>query len=169
MAGVGETLRLTASESVTIVESSPERLVVEATYGSGGKPPPKHLHPSQDEHFRMLEGTLRFRLGSVERDLESGDEIEVPRGVAHQVWNPHAEPARVSWTTAPAGRTERWFRAIDALNREAGEGQTPSPLAFATLLSEYRDCFRLAVGPDPLVGPAIKALGAVGRLRGHRT
>ncbi|HEY8000583.1 MAG TPA: hypothetical protein VID76_01525, partial [Solirubrobacterales bacterium] len=67
---MAESLRLTASESLTIVEATPEALVVEASYGPGGKPPPKHLHPSQDEHFRMLEGTLRFRLGSVEHDLE---------------------------------------------------------------------------------------------------
>ncbi|MFI5122652.1 MAG: cupin domain-containing protein [Vicinamibacteria bacterium] len=166
---MAESLRLTASESLTIVEATPEALVVEASYGPGGKPPPKHLHPSQDEHFRMLEGTLRFRLGSVEHDLEPGDEIDVPAKVAHQVWNPHEEPARVRWTTAPAGRTEEWFRAVDALNRRAGEGKTPNALDFAGLLSEYRDCFRLAIGPDPLVGPAIAALGAVGRLRGHLT
>jgi mannose-6-phosphate isomerase-like protein (cupin superfamily) len=165
---VSETLRLTASESLTIVEATPEALVVEATYGPGGKPPPKHLHPSQDEQFRVLEGTLRFRLGSVEQDLEPGDEIDVPAKVAHQVWNPHDEPAGVRWTTAPAGRTEEWFRAVDALIRGAGEGKTPNALDFAGLLSEYRDCFRLAIGPDPLVGPAIAALGAVGRLRGHR-
>ncbi len=163
-----ETLNLTESESVTIIESTPEALVVEARYGPGGKPPPKHLHPNQDELFRMLEGTLRFRLAGVDRDLEAGEELDVPKGVAHQVWNPHDEPARVTWTTAPGLRTEQWFRAIDALNAAAGEGKTPSPLGFATALSEYRDCFRLAVGPDPLVGPAIAALGAVGRLRGHR-
>lgn len=164
---MGETLKLTPSETLTIVEATPQRLVVEATYGSGGKPPPKHLHPAQDEQFRMLGGTLRFRLGSVERDLEQGEQIEVPAGVAHQVWNPHSEQVRVTWTTEPAGRTEQWFRAVDALIRKAGEGKTPSALAFAVLLNEYRDCFRLAIGPDALVGPAIAGLGAVGRMRGH--
>lgn len=161
-----ETLQLTDSESITVVESTPESLVVEATYGPGGSPPPKHLHPFQGEVFQILEGTLRFRLGSIERDLAVGEEIEIPAGVAHQVFNPHDEPARVSWLTSPAGRTEQWFRAVDALNREAA-GKTPSVLAYATLLSAYRDSFRLAVGPDPLVGPVIAALGALGRLRGH--
>ena len=64
--------------------------MVEATYGPGGKPPPKHFHPAQDELFRVLEGTLRFRLGSIERELEAGEEIEIPaRGRA-----PGLEPAR---------------------------------------------------------------------------
>jgi hypothetical protein len=35
-------------------------------------------------------------------------------------------------------------------------------------LSEYRDVFRLAVGPGPLVDGAIALLGVVGRLRVYR-
>jgi quercetin dioxygenase-like cupin family protein len=162
-----ETLKLTPSERVTVVESTPEALVVEATYGPGGKPPPKHLHPIQDEHFTVRQGSLTFRLGSIERELAAGEEIDIPAGVAHQVWNPNDETALVTWETRPALRTEQWFRGVDAAIRAAGDG-TPSPLAFATLLSEYRDCFRLTVGPDPLVGPVIKLLGAIGRRRGHR-
>jgi mannose-6-phosphate isomerase-like protein (cupin superfamily) len=164
---MADELRLTPSETVTVVSSAPEALVVEATYGPGGKPPPKHYHPAQDEHFDVLEGTMTFRLGSVEREVEAGEGIDIPQGVAHQVWNPNDVPAKVTWETRPALRTEQWFRGVDAIVREAG-GKTPSPLAFATLLSEYRDVFRLAVGPDPLVAPVIKALGAVGRMRGHR-
>ena len=164
---MGETFQLTESEAVTVVESTPESLLVEATYGPGGSPPPKHMHPAQDEVFQVLEGSLRFRLGSIERDVESGEEIEVPAGVAHQVFNPADEPAKVRWLTSPGGRTEGWFRAVDALNREAAP-KRPSVLAFATLLSAYRDTFRLTVGPDPLVGPVIAALGAIGRMRGHR-
>jgi mannose-6-phosphate isomerase-like protein (cupin superfamily) len=160
---MAEALQLTKSESLAVVDSTPERLLVEATYGPGGKPPPKHLHPAQDERFEVIEGTLRFRLGSVESDLAAGAEIDIPRGVAHQVWNPHDHEAKVAWETVPGLRTEQWFRAVDRVVREAGE-KDPSPLAFATLLSEYRDVFRLAIGPDPLVGPVIKALGAVGRL-----
>lgn len=165
---MSEPLQLTESEAITVVESTPESLLVDATYGPGGSPPPKHFHPAQDEVFQMLEGSLRFRLGSIERDLEPGEEIEIPAGVAHQVFNPHDETARVRWRTSPAGRTEQWFRAVDALNRQAG-GKRPSVLAFAALLSEYRDSFRLAIGPDPLVGPVIAALGAIARATGHRS
>ena len=150
-----------------VVESTPEALVVEATYGPGGKPPPKHFHPHQDERFRVLEGTLSFRLGG-DRARARGR-----RGDRHSAGGRPSglEPARRAGEGDLGDarrrlRTEQWFRAVDAVVREAGD-KTPSPLAFATLLSEYRDCFRLAVGPDPLVGPVIKALGAVGRLRGH--
>jgi mannose-6-phosphate isomerase-like protein (cupin superfamily) len=164
---VADTLQLTRSESVTIVDSTPERLLVQARYGPGGKPPPKHLHPAQDERFEVVEGTLRFRLGSVERDISAGGEIAIPQGVAHQVWNPHDQEVLVAWETVPALRTEQWYREVDRVVRAAGE-KDPNPLAFTSLLSEYRDVFRLAIGPDLLVAPVIRVLGAAGRMRGHR-
>jgi quercetin dioxygenase-like cupin family protein len=160
-----ERLMLTPSESVTIVESTPERLLVEATYGPGGEPPPKHLHPQQSERFQVTSGALKFRIDGEEHVIPAGEEIEVGVGVVHQVWNPHSEPATVAWETVPGGRTESWFRAIDSLNRRAG-GKLPGPLDFAPVVSSYRDTFRLAVGPDIVVGPALAGLGLVGRLLG---
>lgn len=161
-----ETLKLTASETVTIVESTPERLTVEGRWGPGGKPPPKHHHPAQAERFTVLEGELRFKVGDEDRVLSTGETIEVAVGTDHQVWNPHSEEARATWITEPAGRTEEWFRAVDGANREAGEGKSPSLLAFAPLLDEFDDTFRLS-GPGPLVNAAVAGLSAVGRLRGH--
>ena len=164
-----EHLKITAHESVTITSSRPEALVVEATYEPGGKPPPKHLHPAQDERFLVLEGSLMTRIGGEERLLAVGDEIEVARGVVHHMWNPAGDrPARVRWETSPRGRTEQWFRAIDRLHREGrvGAGGDPGPLAFGVMLSEYRDVFRLA-GPDPLIRAALAPLAALGRLRGY--
>ena len=164
---MGETLKLTDSESVEIVGSGAQGLEVEATYGPGGSAPPKHLHPAQDERFRVIEGRIRAVAGEQQRELEAGDELEIPRGVAHQMWNPYEEPARVSWTTSPAGRTADWFRAVDALVRAGRAGGVGGALSFGALLDEYDDTFRLAVGPTPVVGVAVKALGFAGRLTGH--
>jgi quercetin dioxygenase-like cupin family protein len=165
-----ETLKLTPTESVTIRESKPEALVVESTYGPKGEPPPKHCHPEQDEHFEVLEGEIRTRIEGNERTLAVGETIDIPRRAVHQMWNPGDAPARVLWRTSPGGRTEQWFRSIDALHREGrvGSNGMPGPLAFGVLLTEYRDTFRLAVGPEAVVRPALMVLGAIGRLRGYR-
>jgi quercetin dioxygenase-like cupin family protein len=163
------TLKLTPTESLTIRESSPEHLHVEANYGPKGSPPPKHLHPTQDERFEVLEGELRVRVDGEERLLAAGDRIEIPRGAVHQMWNPGGVPARVSWTTSPRGRTEEWFRAIDRLHREGkvAENGMPGPLAFGALLTEYRDVFRLAVAPDFVTRPLLALLAIGGRQRGY--
>ena len=166
---MSEKLNLTPTESVTIRSSTPELLEVEVEYGPDGSPPPKHWHPAQGEHFRVTDGALRVRVDGVERELAAGDEIEIPRGAIHQMWNPGATPARAIWETRPGGRTERWFRELGGLQASGRVGRNgmPSPLAFGVLLTEYRDVFRLA-GPDPLLRGAFAALAVVGRARGYR-
>ena len=166
---MAETLKLTPTESVTIRQSSPEVLEVEGSYGPGGKAPPAHYHPAQDERFEVLDGTLRAKVGGEQRDLGPGEMLDIPRGTPHQMWNPGDRPARVIWQTRPALRTDGWFRSIDALHREGRVGRNgmPGPLAFGALLSEYDDSFRLA-GPRLVVKGAVTVLGVLGRARGYK-
>lgn len=154
-----ETLHLTPTESVTIVENSPQALVVEATYGPGGKPPPKHLHPAQDEHFEVLSGTLNARVGKRELALGPGETLDVPCGAVHQMWNASGQDTRVRWETRPAGRTHEWFRTLDAV--EPGRKSLP---AMAAALSEFDDVFRLAGVPRVL----LRVVGRFGSTPGAR-
>jgi quercetin dioxygenase-like cupin family protein len=161
-------LKITPTESVEIRESSPAELEVLATYGPSSKAPPKHFHPAQDEHFEVLAGRLRVRAGDEERELGPGEEIAIPRGTVHQMWNPDRSEARVIWRTTPGGRTEEWFAAIDALHRQGrvGKDGMPGPLAFAALLTEFDDVFRLA-GPQTVLRGALRMLAPLGRARGY--
>jgi quercetin dioxygenase-like cupin family protein len=166
---MSETYSLTPHESVTVHSHRPELLEVEATYHPGGSQPPKHLHPSQAEHFEVLEGELQARVGGEQRTLRTGDTLDIPTGTPHQMWNASDGPTRVAWQTRPAGRTLEWFATLDRLRREGrvGKDGMPGPLAFGVYLTEYRDVFRLA-GPDFLLRPALGLLGAIGRRRGYR-
>jgi mannose-6-phosphate isomerase-like protein (cupin superfamily) len=166
----GQQLKITPHESVTVIRNEPGALEVEVTYGPGGKPPPTHYHPEQDERFEVLDGEMRVVVGDGdERSLHAGETLEVPRGTVHKMWNAGAEPARATWVTSPAGRTLEWFSSIDALYRSGRvrKGGQPGPLAFGALLSEFDDVFRLAVKPEPVVRAGLSVLGAVGRRRGY--
>jgi quercetin dioxygenase-like cupin family protein len=167
---MADTLKLTAGESVTIRRSDPELLEVEGSWAPEGKPPPAHYHPAQDEHFEVLQGALTARVAGEERELHEGESLDIPRGTPHQMWNAGAEPARALWQTRPAGRTEQWFRSIDRVYREGrvGKNGMPGPLAYGVYLTEFRDVFRLAAGPEIVTRPLLAALGVVGRLRGYR-
>ena len=140
-------LKLTPHEHVRILEETPEVLAVEVTYSEPGKPPPKHHHPQQDEHFEVISGRLSTKVDGKERELGPGDTLDIPRGVAHQMWNGGEEPVVARWETRPALRTGDWFRALDELNSKGKPG-LPS---MAALLTEYDDVFRLATVPKPLV------------------
>jgi quercetin dioxygenase-like cupin family protein len=136
-ARMSETLSITPHETVTILTETPELLAVEVRYTEGGRKPPPHLHPAQDEHFEILEGTLHAKVGGTDRVLGAGDTLDVPRGTVHTMWAQDG-PVRARWEVRPAGRTAEWFRTIDR--------EQPGLRGFAKLLREYDDVFRLA-GP----------------------
>lgn len=52
---------ITAGERLQVVEDTPEVLTVEAYFAPRGNRPPAHYHPRQDEHFEVLEGSLRVQ------------------------------------------------------------------------------------------------------------
>jgi mannose-6-phosphate isomerase-like protein (cupin superfamily) len=145
------TMTLTPHETVTVVEDSADRLVVDVTYAPGGSAPPAHFHPMQDERFEVRSGVLGVRIGRERRELRAGDVLEIPRGTKHAMWNAGHEPATAVWTTSPAGRTLDWFRTLDAI-----EGK-PGAVTLAPALLAYDDVFRLA-GPRWLVRPLLRAL-----------
>ncbi len=167
---MADTLRLTPHETVTVRRSSADLLEVEGDWGPGGKPPPPHYHPSQDEHLEVLDGALTVKLGGEEFDLGPGQMLDIPRGSHHQIWNRGEVPARARWETRPALRTEEWFRSIDRLiqSGRVGRNGMPGPLAFGVYLTEYRDVFRLAVARDLVTRPLLAGLGLAGRVRGYR-
>ncbi len=162
-------LKITPTESVEVRHSAADCLSVNVTYAPGGGPPPAHFHPGQDERFEVLSGALHVRVEGQERVLRPGDTLDVPRGTVHQMWNAGDAPVRAVWETTPGGRTHDWFRTIDGLHREgrAGKDGMPGPLAFAVLLTEYDDVFRLAVRPQAAIRVALAALAVLGRLRGY--
>jgi len=129
------TLQVGRHERITVVGETPELLHLEAEYDPGGKPPPAHCHPAQDERFEVLAGTVRCRTSDGERDLVTGETLDVPRGVAHQFWNAGDAPARVRWEVRPALRTSAFFGAI---------ARSRTPLGKLLAVVRHRREFRLA-------------------------
>lgn len=72
---------------------------IEATYPPNSNPPPLHLHPSQDETFTILAGSLTGVRGDEEFTVSAGDVLEIPRGVSHTM---NATGARDNdWSPSP--------------------------------------------------------------------
>lgn len=108
---------------------------VEAHHPPHSSPPPLHLHPEQDEHFTVLTGRLRAVVGGVERDLGPGEELDVPRGTPHLMWNDEDAPASLLWRTTPALRTDQLFADLWAAARD--NDWRPSGLQLFEVLQGY--------------------------------
>ena len=139
-------LKLGPTANLRILRSDGEELEVEATYAPGSQAPPNHLHPAQEEHFKILEGAMQVQLeGEPEKTISVGETLHVPRGTPHIMWNAAEVPARTRWITRPAGRTEEWFRTLDSFQRRAEAGETVEPEEYTRALSEYEDVFQLVL------------------------
>lgn len=65
--------------------------------------PPLHTHANEDESWYVLEGALRFRLGTELHDAPQGSFVFVPRGVPHCFQNVGDAPARILVEFTPSG------------------------------------------------------------------
>ncbi len=153
MAKSGETLKLTPKEQLTIItsaaDSGGELLVIEARYEPGGSPPPEHYHPSQEETFTGITGTVTARIAGVERSIGPGETVTIPAGTSHAFWNPGREAATLRWEVRPALGTEQMFEELSS----AG-----STLTQALVISRHKQEFRLSNTPQRMLLDAVTPL-----------
>lgn len=146
MAKTGDTFTLSPKERLTITSSAAdsrgELLAMEAQYAPGGRPPPEHYHPAQEEKFTGVSGTVTARIDGVERTIGPGEMVTIAAGTKHAFWNPGTEPATVTWEVRPALSTERMFEELS----NAG-----STLKQALVISRYRREFRLSNTPQRIL------------------
>lgn len=108
-------------------------LEMEGSYSGEGGLPPEHYHPRQDEHFEVLEGTVRAVVNGEERRYSAGESFDVPAGTPHQMAGDG--PARLRWEVRPALRTAEFF--------ERAYSDDPG----ADFLETFADEFRLTGAP----------------------
>lgn len=66
-----------------------------------GEEPGAHVHPTEDEMFYVLEGSVAFRCGDETFQVSTGGFVFLPRGVEHDYEIPEGDPVRLLVVTAP--------------------------------------------------------------------
>jgi quercetin dioxygenase-like cupin family protein len=110
MAHSGQELHGSDGYVLRLVSVEPGLLQMEASYGGTGQFPPKHYHPSQDEHFEVLDGVVRTIVEGEERSHAAGETFDIPAGTVHQL--AADPPARLKWEVRPALKTAEFFEAV---------------------------------------------------------
>jgi|SRR5581483_4067675 len=146
MAKTGDTFQLSSRERLVVetsaADSGGELLALKATYGPGGSPPPEHYHPSQEETFTGVTGTVTARIDGVERAISPGEIVTIPAGTRHAFWNPATEPATLAWEVRPALRTEQMFEELSNAGSTAKQ---------ALVVARYKEEFRLSSAPQRML------------------
>jgi mannose-6-phosphate isomerase-like protein (cupin superfamily) len=160
-------------QSIRVIQTGAETggalLDLESTWAPGGPPPPEHYHPRQSERFTIIDGRLRVRLEGREREVVTGDVLEIPAGVRHAMWNAADRPALARWETRPALDTGRLLGALFgfAERGEVNARGVPSLLDLAVLVPRHWNELRLT-RPSPVVQwMVLGPLYPIGRMLGR--
>jgi len=105
----------------------------ELTVPPGSNVPPPHSHSNNEECVYVLEGTLRYTVGSETRDLSIGQSMSTPKGVVHAFANPFTATARALIVNSPDIGAQ-YFRDIAAV---VSAGGPPDKTALIAVMSKY--------------------------------
>jgi len=122
--------------------------------------PMAHYHPRQEEHFELVSGLARFRIGGETRIANAGDTLIVPPGVRHRFRNDAADELRIVISFRPALRTESFFEDLWAgkLTRR----RMPSPSTLVRMAPQnYLEEVVIAGVPLPLQRGLQRLLAAI--------
>ena len=126
--------------------------------------PPVHVHPTAEESYEVIEGTLEVFMNGEWSPVRAGEKATVAQGVPHSVRNASEEPARIVNIHQPAQRFESFFRDMHRLIHEDKIKRLPpkdprSAIYAAMLFGKYPDEIRATKPPNQV----FKALALIGR------
>ncbi len=99
-------------------EPRDENLYVE-TWMQPGAELPEHFHPIQTERWWVIDGSVRFQLGAVKREIGPDDgEMLVEPGVKHSLENTGADQVHLGCIVLPAGGLQDFLTDSAAAARE---------------------------------------------------
>jgi quercetin dioxygenase-like cupin family protein len=105
----------------------------ELTIPPASNVPPPHSHSNNEELVYVLEGTLRYTVGSDTRDLARGQSMHTPRGTVHAFSNPFDSVARALIVLSPDIGAQ-YFKDVAAV---VNAGGPPDKAALVAVMSRY--------------------------------
>jgi len=133
---------------------------------------PLHVHPRQEERFKVLSGTLDIQISDEHGKLGEGEEATVPPGTPHRWWNDDVqEEARVLVELRPALNSETYFETFYGATRDGKideNGPTFLLQHAVTLTGVNKGEVYLASPPVQVQKLLLAALAPVGRMLGYR-
>ena len=158
-------------ETIKFIRTSEDtggaRLEIELLLRPDAFLPAEHVHPSQDEAFTVLEGSVRFTSGKEVEVVSADGTLVVPGGRPHS-WGPEGDAgARVRVVFTPPGSTAHFFDTYFALARDGKVNAKglANPIRMAQMGRTY-DVYLGAV-PVVLQRPVFTALDLAGRALGY--
>lgn len=134
---------------------------------------PEHFHPTLDEHWEVLEGTVSLKLDGRWRELTPQDgRIRVAPRVRHELRNTSGRQASLRTEVIPAGGLEEFLTESARAAREGLYNRRNLPTSFrgavwlAEMAHRFRDETVMASPPPPVQRVFIAVVRGLARRRG---
>ena len=147
-----------------------EAVVIETFVRPNGFVAAAHVHPSQEERFQILRGSVGFKVGGKKLVAGPGQRLTVPAGTAHTFWNAGEETAQFVCEIRPALQFESLIETMFSL---AADGKTnrkgmPNLLRLAVIANAHFDTVRLPFPPALFQKLGLVLAAPLGRALGYQ-
>ena len=153
----------------TARETAGESLVFDFYLAPRGRVPGLHVHPKLEERWQMLAGCAGARIGRRRHRAEAGEQLVVPAGAPHMLWNEGSEELHVLNEFRPALNMEGFLEAFLGLAASGNVSRRIPPVRqMVALLHSYRDEIALPFVPRGLQRAALAAVAGLSRVFARR-
>ena len=131
---------------------------------AGVNGPPIHIHPEQEELFRVVKGQLDVFVKDTWHSLKEGQEIFVPKKTPHSYRSRHHEDCLFEYTLTPIRHFSEMMRSFEKLQNEGKlKGTDLKSIIYLSMnFKRYRNEV-VSVSPPNFV---ISAMAGIGKLVG---
>jgi mannose-6-phosphate isomerase-like protein (cupin superfamily) len=150
----------------TARETAGESLVFDFYLAPRGRVPGVHVHPKLEERWQILAGCAGARIGRRRHRAEAGEQLAVPAGTPHTLWNERSDELHVLNEFRPALNIEGFLEAFLGLaaGGKVSRKGIPHPWQMVALLHSYRDEIALPFVPRGVQRAALAAVAALSRI-----
>ncbi len=132
---------------------------------------PEHIHPLQENNFKIISGSCVFKVKGKEQIVGAGQTISIPPKVKHHFWNSGDTVAHYMQEFRPALHIDEFFATFFALSRDGKLNEKGIPNLFhgSLIMLKHKDEIRVTNPPWTLQLLTYRTLAPVGYLIGYRS
>jgi len=155
----------------TAAETDGELLEIDCISPPSDSREPEHIHPFQQNNFRILAGECTFRIDGKEQTAKAGDTVSIAPNVRHYFWNPGNVDARYIQEFRPALTIAEFFNTFFALSRDGKLNEQGIPNFFhaSIIMLAHKNDIRVVTPPWPIQYLSYILLAPIGMMMGYKS
>lgn len=134
---------------------------------AGADGPPIHLHPEQEEYFKIVKGQLEVYKKNEWRILKEGEEIYIPKQTAHSYRSRHIDDCIFEYRLTPKRNFSAMMQTFEKLMNEGkliGTSGLKSVIYLSMTFKKYGKEV-ISVTPPPII---INLFAGIGKVLGYK-